>query len=246
AREIIRRDLKIVWSFRGRVDQINDETLKIAKTSGCHQILFGVETGTDEGLRLIKKRITTEQAINGVRLTRKHGIETNTNWIIGFPFEKSKEDVMKTIDFAVKVSSDYAQFNILIPYYGTEIFKDGVEKGVLDKDFWINYVKTPVPKALIPVWNEYLSREELGALLKKCYQRFYFRPKQFLRNLTKTTNLRHLKSKIKGFAVLLGLGGYKMRKAADCKGERPPSPMCGVSMKQVAKGERCATVDNER
>ncbi|MDD5086017.1 MAG: cobalamin-dependent protein, partial [Candidatus Omnitrophica bacterium] len=42
AREIIRRDLKIVWSFRGRVDQINDETLKIAKTSGCHQILFGV------------------------------------------------------------------------------------------------------------------------------------------------------------------------------------------------------------
>jgi len=216
AEAILTSGMKIIWSFRGRVDQVNLDMLKVAKKSGCRQILFGVETATDEGLRLIKKRINTKQVIEAVNLTKKMGLETNTNWIIGFAHHKSRQDVVDLIDFAIKVGSDYAQFNILIPYSGTEIFDEGVRKGVLDGDFWRNYTINPAPHALIPIWDEYLSREELSELLRMCYTRFYFRPGKILLNLTRIKNIRHLKNKIRGALVLLGLGGHKNRKASVC------------------------------
>lgn len=208
---IMTAELKITWSFRGRVDQVTEDMLKVAKKSGCRQILFGVETATDEGLRLIKKKISTQQILRTVKLCKKVGMETNTNWIIGFPHDKTVADIENLIRFAIKVNSDYAQFNILIPYAGTEIFREGVAKGILPEHFWRDYTINPVPRALVPIWEEHLSRQELSQLLRRCYQRFYFRWGQIVKHFIKIKNLHHLQRKIKGVFILLGQGGYKKR-----------------------------------
>lgn len=207
----------IVWSFRGRVDQVSGDMFRKAKESGCRQVLFGVETATDEGLRLIKKKITTKQVLDAVRMAKRSGIETNTNWIIGFPHHRSKKDIEELIRFAKKVDSDYAQFNILIPYEGTEIYEQGVRQKVLERNFWRDYTLNPVPHALIPVWEEFLSREVLSGLLRLCYAGFYFRPHKILKNMLTVKSLAHLMRKVKGATVLLGLGGYrKRRKSLRC------------------------------
>jgi anaerobic magnesium-protoporphyrin IX monomethyl ester cyclase len=202
----------IVWSFRGRVDQVSEAVFRKAKESGCRQVLFGVETATDEGLRLIKKKITTKQVMDAVRMARVSGLETNTNWIIGFPHHRSKKDIEELIHFARRVDSDYAQFNILIPYEGTEIYEQGVRQKVLERNFWRDYTVNPVPHALIPVWDEFLSREELSGLLRLCYAGFYFRPHKILKNMLTVKSFGHLMRKIKGATVLLGLGGYRKRR----------------------------------
>lgn len=199
----------IIWSFRGRVDQITDEMVRKAKKAGCRQIMFGVEAARDEDLRAIKKRITTAQVMNSIAICRKVGIETSTNWIIGLPTHKSRQDVLNLLDFAIKTGCEYAQFNILIPYEKTEIFDEGLKRKILPPNFWKDYVLNPILNAYIPIWEEYLSREDLSELLKICYQRFYLRPGRIFANVLKVRSLPHFKSKLRGMLTVMGFGGYK-------------------------------------
>jgi anaerobic magnesium-protoporphyrin IX monomethyl ester cyclase len=52
--EIDRRGLKFHWDFRGRVNTVNYESLKRLKNSGCRMISFGIETGTDNNLKILR------------------------------------------------------------------------------------------------------------------------------------------------------------------------------------------------
>ncbi|MGA2916327.1 MAG: radical SAM protein [Sedimentisphaerales bacterium] len=199
----------IAWAFRGRADQVTKEMAIKAKKAGCIQMMFGLEVTTDEHLRMIKKQITTKQLIDSVAICKKAGISTSSNYIIGFPFHKSRRDVLDVIDFAIKCGSNYAQFNILLPYAGTEVYNEGVKKGILPPNFWSDYVSNPEPNAYIPIWDEYLSREELSDLLKMCYQKFYLRPSKMLEGALNIRSIPQLKMRIKGMLTVMGvIGGY--------------------------------------
>ncbi|GFK93956.1 Hopanoid C-3 methylase [Fundidesulfovibrio magnetotacticus] len=206
AQAILDRGWNITWAFRGRVDAIDEEMLALARRSGCRQILFGVETSTDEGLRDINKKITIAQVRRAMKMCRKAGIVTSTNWIIGFPHHKTREDVLHLIETAVSIDSDFAQFNILIVYHGTKIFEDGVRKGLFPADIWRAQALDPVPNFVEPIWEERLSRDELSKLLKRCYMRFYFRPMPILRKVLSLRNPRQFMLYAKGALKLLGIG----------------------------------------
>lgn len=201
----------IVWSFRGRVDAVDEEMLVMAKRAGCRQILFGVEDSTDEGLKAIKKKITLEQVRRAVRLCRKVGIVTSTNWIIGFPHHRTREDILRLIDNAVSIDSDFAQFNICIVYHGTEIFDLAVQKGLLDNNIWRKHAATPIPNFVEPIWEEHLSRHDLSELLIRCYRRFYFRPLSILRKLRAVRHVKELLLFVRGALTLLGIKGYRRK-----------------------------------
>ncbi|MFQ5452751.1 MAG: B12-binding domain-containing radical SAM protein [Candidatus Zixiibacteriota bacterium] len=207
ALEIQFKDIK--WSFRGRADRITEEMVKRIKKSGCNQIMFGLEATTNEDLREIKKKITVEKFKEGVSLCKKAGIKTSGNFIIGFPTHKTREDVLQVSRFSIECGIDYAQFNILLPYQGTEIYNEGVRRKILPSDFWSNYVKDPQKNAYIPIWEEHLSREELSKLLKMCYQKFYLTPSKAIARVTEIRSLSELKMKILGFLTIIGLGGYQ-------------------------------------
>jgi len=210
-------DLKmdICWAFRGRVDAVTSEMLMLAKRAGCRQIFYGVEAATDSGLKEIRKNITIDQAKTAVRMTRKAGILSSTNWIIGFPHHKTKQDILQLIDTAVSIDSDFAQFNICIAYHGTEIFEAGVANGLFNQNLWRDFASKPIPNFVEPIWEQHLSRHELSALLRLCYKRFYFRPSFILRKLLRIRHLRELKLFAKGALTLLGLGGYHRKNHAE-------------------------------
>jgi len=200
----------VTWAFRGRADQVTEGMAIKAKKAGCAQMMFGLEATTDEHLKIIKKRITIKQLLDSIAICKKVGIGTSTNYIIGFPFHKSRQDVLDVIDFAINCGSNYAQFNILLPYAGTEVYNEGVKKGILPPNFWSDYVSNPEPNAYIPIWDEYLSRDELSELLKMCYQKFYLRPSKMLENALRIRSISQLKMRIKGMLTVMGIsGGYK-------------------------------------
>ncbi len=211
--EIIKRFPDIVWSFRGRADQINEEMLKIARKSGCTQIMFGLEAANDNDLKAIKKRITTKQLVDSIKLCKRAGIRTSTNFIIGLPVHKKREDVLDLVDFSIKCGADFTQFNILLPYAGTAIYDEGVKKGILPGDFWSKYVSDPQPNAFIPIWDEYLSRKELSELLKYCYQKFYLRPSKIIQNILHVRSFSQFKMRFNGMLTVLGInGGYNRQR----------------------------------
>jgi radical SAM superfamily enzyme YgiQ (UPF0313 family) len=213
--EIIKRKLKITWSFRGRVNTINYPMLKKCKKAGCHRIHFGVETGTDKGLKKIKKDITTDMVKKAFKLCKKAGITTVSNFIIGLPGE-TKEDMFKTVKFANEINTNYAEFQILTPYPKTELYEEMIKNGVFN-DFWKEFAENPTPDFKLRTCNEHYTREELFDLLEQCLKKFYFTPKRIAKLIFQIRSKKELKTKIKAGLALLNFHKMVLPKGEKAK-----------------------------
>jgi len=200
---IIKRGMKIKWSFRGRADNISEDALKQAAAAGCVRMHLGVEAGTDEGMRFLKKGITTAQVEKAVSIARRCGITTAAYFLIGSPHEKTREDVMQTVDFACRANPDFAMFNILAIYPDTELFRMAVEKGLLDGNYWRDFALKPRRDFEIKFWQEHFSPAELMDLLQVAYRKFYLRFSVILRNLKSLNSFDELRHKaVAGLSIL--------------------------------------------
>ncbi len=192
-------NLRISWSCETRVNLVDPELLKKMKLSGCFEIAFGIESGSQKMLNNLKKGITLEQSERAVRATKNAGIKTRTFWVFGAPGE-TRETVLQSIEFAKKLNPDIAHFNVMTPYPDTEIYKMAVREGVVDYD-WSKYFSIGERPAYE---TKDLSKDDLAKLLKKAHRDFYFRPSYILKSLMKIRNPRQLKRLIKS-----GIGIFK-------------------------------------
>lgn len=195
--EIKERELRVRWSFRGRVDNLTKSLLIKVKEAGCYRVHLGVEASTDEGLKLLKKGIIIEQIKQVFRWTRDIKLDTVAYFLIGCSHEKSREDVINTINFSKEIDPDFALFNILTPYPSTELYEEGLRRGILRSDCWREFVLNPRGDFKPELWQEWLSREELFSLLNLAYRKFYLRPRPILRILNSPKNLRILSRRFK-------------------------------------------------
>jgi anaerobic magnesium-protoporphyrin IX monomethyl ester cyclase len=193
--------LDLTWECLTRVSHVNDELLARMSEAGCKSILYGVETGYDEGLVLIKKGITLDQVKTAIKLTQKHGMLAKASFILGFPWE-SKKEINKTIDFALKLDADYAFFGIQCPFPTTDVYEQIKKEGLFVPDFSIDmYSAMPTVESLIR--TRHLTTEELVALMGHAYKRLYFRPRYLLKRLKGIRHFSELKRNVKaGFSVL--------------------------------------------
>lgn len=202
--EVEKRNLKFHWDFRGRVNAVTEESLIRAKRAGCRQISFGVETGSNEGLRYLKKGTTVEKYLEVFGLCRKHGIRTIADYIIGFPFEKTREDVLRNIDFLCELDPDFAQIAILMVLPNTPLYFEAIEKGLIRKNEWEDFCLNPTTEFRISHWEEHLSLNELTRLQAQAYNRFYFRPAYILRQIMSVNSWYDFTTKSRGVLKLIG------------------------------------------
>ena len=103
---IIDSGLKFDWVSYAIIRQDMDLTLlSKMKKAGCHTLIYGVENGSDRILEMMGKDYTVKEAAQVIRLTRKAGICTNINIIVGFPGENT-EDFVQTVEF-IRENKDY-------------------------------------------------------------------------------------------------------------------------------------------
>lgn len=92
------------------------------KDSGCVQIDYGVESGSPRILNdIIGKKITVSQVKNAFFLSKKYGIRTLANFIVGLPSE-TKLDLKMTVDLAKKINADVYIFSVATPLPGTRLY----------------------------------------------------------------------------------------------------------------------------
>ncbi|OAN55105.1 hypothetical protein A6A05_00660 [Magnetospirillum moscoviense] len=201
--ELDRRGLKIEWEFRGRVNTVTYDSLKRAKQSGLRMISFGVETGSDEGLKALKKGTNTEKVRNAFRWCRELGILTVADYIIGLPHERSPADVRANIDFLVGLDPDYAQVSVLKLYPNTEMYDQAVAKGIVAPGRWQGFALNPHRGFVVDHWTEFMDLDTLIGLQKWAYRRFYLRPRYIVRSAFNTRSFYEFYSKAKGAMKIL-------------------------------------------
>ncbi len=194
----------ITLDCRSRVNTIDEEQIIALKRAGCRRISFGVESGTPRIIERIKKGITLEQAKIAFALARKHGIVTLADFMIGHP-DETVEDVKRTIRFARDLNPDYAQFSITTPYPATVLYREAMERGIIQGDVWREFALHPDEGFEPPRWDAIISKEQLVELVHQAYRGFYMRPRFIFRELRRTKSPRMLALKAAAGAKM-GLG----------------------------------------
>jgi anaerobic magnesium-protoporphyrin IX monomethyl ester cyclase len=120
--EIIRRELHFYWECLGRVDSIDEDTVKVMKKAGCFRIFFGIESGNDQILNLMKKDITILPARNAVEIASRAGIQVGAFFILFYPGD-TEESVLDTIRFATSLPLDYLGLTLPFLLPGTALLK---------------------------------------------------------------------------------------------------------------------------
>jgi radical SAM superfamily enzyme YgiQ (UPF0313 family) len=185
--KMIKAELGLEWSCFTRVNLVDKELLEKMKEAGCYQIFYGLESGSQRLLNLIKKGTTLEQARTAMKLTHKAGIETWVSFMIGLPTE-TKEESEQTIKFALEVDPNFVQFPIATPYPGTEMYTLAKKEGKFLTDNWNDFTAWDV----VFVSNG-RAPEEIRETVKKAYRKFYLRPGYMIRRLKSVSKLPLLK-----------------------------------------------------
>jgi anaerobic magnesium-protoporphyrin IX monomethyl ester cyclase len=119
--EIGRRRLHFGWECLGRVDTFDHATARLMKQAGCFRVFFGIESGNDRILKLMNKRITTDQARAAVQAAHDAGLEAGAFFILCYPGE-TDDTVLETLRFATSLPLDYVGLTMPYPLPGTALF----------------------------------------------------------------------------------------------------------------------------
>lgn len=192
-------NLDIIWGCHARVSDVTSQLLKRVYKSGCWQMMFGIESGSQKLLNILDKGITLKQAKNAVVWAKKAGLDVRSSFILGVPGETPRL-ANRTIRFAKSLDSDVTQFSIFTPYPGTRFFKTLQKQNNSNTDFdqYSEYKIVFVPKG-------YKNEKELANKLRFAYIKTYFDLHYLLSQIKKIKNKEDLIRYGNGFKVLIGL-----------------------------------------
>lgn len=186
------------WFGFTRVDKVDEEILKLMKAAGCHTLLFGVESGSDEILKKYRKGYTKTQIINAFRLAKKAKIKTLATFIVGLP-EETREMIEETIKFSRELDPDFVSFNFAVPRFGTELRDKAIKENLVSGNIKI----MDQSGAEITMGTASVTREEMRKLKRKAVWGFYLRPKYILKRLMSLTSFTELKLNFNNFIALI-------------------------------------------
>ena len=118
--EIHRRGLRFPWECLARVDSVDEELAREMRRAGCTRVYFGIESGNDDVLRLMNKRITAAQARDAVEAAHRAGLEVGAFFILFYPGE-TDDTVLETLRFAGSLPLDYLGLSMPYPLPGTAL-----------------------------------------------------------------------------------------------------------------------------
>jgi anaerobic magnesium-protoporphyrin IX monomethyl ester cyclase len=117
----IELNLPLSWTCLSRVDQLDADLVALMRRAGCVGVFLGLESGSDETLRLMKKHTTVAQGAGAVRLFHQLGIAVAGFFMVGYPGE-DRASVEKTLDFALSLPLQEISINVPYPLPGSPLF----------------------------------------------------------------------------------------------------------------------------
>lgn len=177
AQGIIDRGYKLALTFPNgfRGDILDEELVVLLKKAGMYRCMVAVESASPRIQKVMKKNLKIDKVEKIVDFIARQGVMVHGAFMLGFPTE-TEEEMRETIDWAAKSSFHTAAFFRVIPFKGTELFKEIEHSGYeLPKD-WSAYepYKSEINLSTVP-------EDKIFALRKEAYRRFYLNPKRMWR-----------------------------------------------------------------
>ena len=175
--ELIARKLPVQWFGNARADNLTDPAfVQRLKEAGCWMLALGIETESEETRKDMMKRLEGEKIRMALRNMRHAGIRSFAFFILGYPGD-TPTSLERTIDYAVDLDPDFANFYPAVPYPGTELYAKVKRDGWLASEDW-----SRMEYSYYLLNGNGLNEQVVMSAINRARRRFYLRPAYLLRH----------------------------------------------------------------
>lgn len=136
--EIERRKLDLnLWAY-ARVDTIKDGVLPRLRGAGFSWLALGIEAADNAVRADVQKGYQQELIYHSIDEIRRHGLYTIGNYIFGLP-DDTQDTMQATLDLAVDLNCEFANFYSTMAYPGSPLYNQAVEQGWQLPESWSGY-----------------------------------------------------------------------------------------------------------
>jgi anaerobic magnesium-protoporphyrin IX monomethyl ester cyclase len=193
------------YTIRTRADHVDEEIIIALKESGCYRLHFGVESGVQEVLDRMRRKMTLQQIRDAIALTKKHGILVSANFMIGY-LEESMDTYERTVEFIKELDPDHVNIFITTVLPATDLYFEALERGILKTDVWRDFAQGRIPcvdmRGLRLPGKDY-GVDDLENMLARAYRRIYFRPRFILKKLRRVRSPEQISRYLKQGTAML-------------------------------------------
>ncbi|HXT69775.1 MAG TPA: radical SAM protein [Vicinamibacterales bacterium] len=186
--ELIARNLPVQWFGNARADNLVDEAfVKRLRQAGCWMLALGIETESEETRKDMMKRLEGEKIRKALRNMRAAGIKSFGFFILGYPGD-TRASLDKTIDYAIDLDPDFANFYPAVPYPGTDLHAKAKRDGLLASEDW-----SRMEYSFYLLKGNGLDEPVVLDAINRAKRRFYLRPGYLLRHTSDIVKLASTK-----------------------------------------------------
>jgi len=169
--KIYKEEIGLPFLCNGRVETIDDETVRCLKDAGCMSIDFGVESG-NEWLRehILNRKHSNERIKDAFRATKKYDIKSFSFNIVGLPFETA-DMAQETVNLNLELQPNFGKSFYFFPYPGTKLYQMCHDYGLVrdNYDSVSGYLESPSLKEI------FMSHKDMKSYFGQLQAFFYTR-----------------------------------------------------------------------
>jgi anaerobic magnesium-protoporphyrin IX monomethyl ester cyclase len=208
-RLLLSRGLRIRFVFETRPELLTRQLVDELYTAGCRAINLGIEDIHPKVLRSVgRKPVDIQHITRIVGYAERRGIRITCFFILGLP-DSTRKLVEETVAFSIALNPSHAEYKVLTPYPGTEVYRLAKRRGWIQKEgFGELGGYTSVMRISDELDPDYLNRASSEA-----FSKFYFRGSYFLREIYRGT---FFSKSIMVIKTLWNLYGWRQKKREHC------------------------------
>jgi radical SAM superfamily enzyme YgiQ (UPF0313 family) len=191
--ELIARNLPIQWLSNARADNLTDPAfVHRLRKAGCWMLAMGIETESEEIRKDMVKRLERQKIQAAIKNMRDAGIRSFAFFIFGYPGE-TIATINQTIDYAIELDPDFANFYPAVPYPGTELYNKAVRENLLVEEDWAR-----MEYSFYLMRGNGLDEQVVMNAINRAKRRFFLRPAYVARKFGDVVKLAATKPHIFG------------------------------------------------
>ena len=185
--ELISRKLPIQWFGNARADNLTDPAfVHRLRRAGCWMLALGVESESDDVRKDMAKRLERQKIQTAFRNMRDAGVKSFAFFIFGYPGE-TPATMEHTVDYAIALDPDFANFYPAVPYPGTALYEKCVREGLLAPEAGNDWTKLEYSYYVLN-GNGLDGRVVMDAI-NRAKRKFFLRPSYIARHAGDLTRL---------------------------------------------------------
>lgn len=167
---LIERDYKVnIWAY-ARIDTVRDEFLAKLKAAGFNWLCLGIEAANSTVRDGADKEFSDESIVDTCRRIQSHGIYIIANYIFGLP-EDNLERMQQTLDMALEINSEFANFYSAMAYPGSKLYLSAIEnKWELPRE-WHHYSQHGYET--LPLRNEHMTSADILRFRDQAWKTYF-------------------------------------------------------------------------